>query len=91
MPRAFHFPDAPKECLRPKSVCAQRVCAPTGGLTVLDLPSHSQGLLTPAWRTQVAYQIRFESSRTERTKILFLTEGLLLRQASPALPPLHRR
>jgi len=30
----------------------------------------------------VAYQIRFESSRTERTKILFLTEGLLLRQVS---------
>ena len=29
---------------------------------------------------QVAYQIRFESNRTERTKILFLTEGLLLRQ-----------
>ncbi|KAJ1491686.1 P-loop containing nucleoside triphosphate hydrolase protein, partial [Baffinella frigidus] len=30
--------------------------------------------------TQVAYQIRFESNRTEKTKILFLTEGLLLRQ-----------
>jgi ATP-dependent RNA helicase DHX34 len=36
---------------------------------------------------QVAYQIRFDSNRTERTRILFLTEGLLLRQlaADPLL------
>ncbi|KAJ7391719.1 DEAH (Asp-Glu-Ala-His) box polypeptide 34 [Desmophyllum pertusum] len=30
--------------------------------------------------SQVAYQIRFESSKTLGTRILFLTEGLLLRQ-----------
>ena len=30
----------------------------------------------------VAYQVRFEKSRTATTKILFLTEGLLLRQVS---------
>lgn len=29
---------------------------------------------------QVGYQIRFETSRTAATKLLFLTEGLLLRQ-----------
>ncbi len=30
--------------------------------------------------SQVAYQIRFDTTRTERTRILFLTEGVLLRQ-----------
>lgn len=37
---------------------------------------------------QVGYQIRFESSRSPATSIVFLTEGLLLRQAQrePALP-----
>ena len=36
---------------------------------------------------QVAYQIRFDTNRSEHTKILFLTEGLLLRQlqADPLL------
>lgn len=32
--------------------------------------------------TQVGYQIRFEKSRTEHTKIVFITEGLLLRQVA---------
>ncbi|NWY63238.1 DHX34 helicase, partial [Chionis minor] len=37
---------------------------------------------------QVGYQIRFESTRSPATKILFLTEGLLLRQVQrePTLP-----
>uniref|UniRef100_A0A8B9IL40 DExH-box helicase 34 n=1 Tax=Anser cygnoides TaxID=8845 RepID=A0A8B9IL40_ANSCY len=37
---------------------------------------------------QVGYQIRFESSRSPATSVVFLTEGLLLRQAQrePALP-----
>ncbi|XP_065511202.1 probable ATP-dependent RNA helicase DHX34 [Caloenas nicobarica] len=37
---------------------------------------------------QVGYQIRFESSRSAATRLLFLTEGLLLRQLQrdPALP-----
>ncbi|XP_044285668.1 probable ATP-dependent RNA helicase DHX34 isoform X2 [Varanus komodoensis] len=37
---------------------------------------------------QVAYQIRFESTRSAATRIVFLTEGLLLRQAQhePSLP-----
>lgn len=30
--------------------------------------------------SQIAYQIRFEKTRTSNTKMLFLTEGLLLRQ-----------
>ncbi|CAJ0584826.1 unnamed protein product, partial [Mesorhabditis spiculigera] len=30
--------------------------------------------------SEVAFQIRFESTRTKRTKLVFLTEGLLLRQ-----------
>lgn len=36
---------------------------------------------------QVGYQIRFESSRSAATRLLFLTEGLLLRQLQrdPAL------
>ena len=32
--------------------------------------------------TEVGYQIRFERKRTEHTKIVFLTEGLLLRQVN---------
>ncbi|CAG2109868.1 unnamed protein product, partial [Medioppia subpectinata] len=32
--------------------------------------------------TQIGYQIRFERSKSKHTKILFLTEGLLLRQVS---------
>ncbi|CAL1528445.1 unnamed protein product [Lymnaea stagnalis] len=32
--------------------------------------------------SQVAYQVRFDKSKTATTKILFLTEGLLLRQMS---------
>ncbi|KAM9039840.1 putative ATP-dependent RNA helicase DHX34 isoform 1-T4 [Sarcophilus harrisii] len=38
--------------------------------------------------SQVGYQIRFESSRSPATKIVFLTEGLLLRQIQrePTLP-----
>ncbi|NWH69602.1 DHX34 helicase, partial [Piaya cayana] len=37
---------------------------------------------------QVGYQIRFESTRSSATKIVFLTEGLLLRQVQrePTLP-----
>ncbi|KAI8988337.1 P-loop containing nucleoside triphosphate hydrolase protein [Mycotypha africana] len=30
--------------------------------------------------TEIAYQVRFEGTKTNRTRILFLTEGLLLRQ-----------
>lgn len=43
-------------------------------------------MLLPA--AQVGYQIRFESTRSPATRILFLTEGLLLRQArrEPTLP-----
>ncbi|KAI7892265.1 P-loop containing nucleoside triphosphate hydrolase protein [Mucor mucedo] len=32
--------------------------------------------------SQVAYQVRFEGNKTNRTRVLFLTEGLLLRQYS---------
>ncbi|XP_068766271.1 probable ATP-dependent RNA helicase DHX34 isoform X2 [Struthio camelus] len=40
---------------------------------------------------QVGYQIRFESTRSPATKIVFLTEGLLLRQVQrePMLPGYH--
>lgn len=42
----------------------------------------------PPPRTQVGYQIRFESTRSAATKIVFLTVGLLLRQIQrePSLP-----
>lgn len=30
--------------------------------------------------SKIAYQVRFEGTKTARTRILFLTEGLLLRQ-----------
>uniref|UniRef100_A0A8R1UZB0 Helicase ATP-binding domain-containing protein n=1 Tax=Pristionchus pacificus TaxID=54126 RepID=A0A8R1UZB0_PRIPA len=33
-----------------------------------------------SYGSEVAYKIRFESTKTKRTKMLFLTEGLLLRQ-----------
>lgn len=29
---------------------------------------------------EIGYQIRFEKQRTQNTKVVFLTEGLLLRQ-----------
>ncbi|KAF7726559.1 DEAH (Asp-Glu-Ala-His) box polypeptide 34 [Apophysomyces ossiformis] len=32
--------------------------------------------------SEIAYQVRFEGTKTKRTRILFLTEGLLLRQYS---------
>lgn len=32
--------------------------------------------------SQVAYQVRFEGNSTKKTRVLFLTEGLLLRQYS---------
>ena len=32
--------------------------------------------------TEIGYQIRFERMKTDKTKVLFLTEGLLLRQVS---------
>ena len=32
--------------------------------------------------TEIGYQIRFERMRTDKTKVTFLTEGLLLRQVS---------
>ncbi len=37
--------------------------------------------------SRIAYQIRFERTRTQMTRMLFLTEGLLLRQmaADPLL------
>ncbi|GFT13178.1 probable ATP-dependent RNA helicase DHX34 [Nephila pilipes] len=34
------------------------------------------------YKSEIGYQIRFEKSKTQHTKILFLTEGLLLRQVS---------
>ncbi|RUS16526.1 P-loop containing nucleoside triphosphate hydrolase protein, partial [Endogone sp. FLAS-F59071] len=33
-----------------------------------------------AYGSEIAYQVRFEGNKTNRTRILFLTEGLLLRQ-----------
>lgn len=51
----------------------------------LRLPSR------PPLLFQVGYQIRFESSRSPATRVVFLTEGLLLRQAQrePTLPGYH--
>ncbi len=38
--------------------------------------------------SQVAYQVRFDKTRTDKTKILFLTEGVLLRHfaSDPVCP-----
>ena len=33
-------------------------------------------------QAEIGYQIRFEKKKTDKTKVLFLTEGLLLRQIS---------
>lgn len=35
-----------------------------------------------AYGAQIAYQVRFDGTQTAQTRILFLTEGLLLRQFS---------
>ncbi|ODN01337.1 putative ATP-dependent RNA helicase DHX34 [Orchesella cincta] len=34
------------------------------------------------YSSQIGYQIRFEKSKTQHTKVVFITEGLLLRQVS---------
>jgi HrpA-like RNA helicase len=57
-------------CTQPRRISTMSLCARVATETL-----HEHGSL-------VAYQIRFDSNRTERTKILFLTEGLLLRQVS---------
>ncbi|KXS09241.1 hypothetical protein M427DRAFT_49751 [Gonapodya prolifera JEL478] len=33
-----------------------------------------------AYGSEIAYQVRFQSTRTQETKVLFLTEGVILRQ-----------
>ena len=57
-------------CTQPRRISTMSLCARVATETLNEHGS------------QVAYQIRFESNRTDRTKILFLTEGLLLRQLS---------
>ena len=57
-------------CTQPRRISTMSLCTRVATETLNEHGS------------QVAYQIRFESTRSERTKILFLTEGLLLRQLS---------
>jgi len=57
-------------CTQPRRISTMSLCARVATETLNEHGS------------QVAYQIRFDSNRSERTKILFLTEGLLLRQLS---------
>uniref|UniRef100_A0A8C3K2R5 DExH-box helicase 34 n=1 Tax=Calidris pygmaea TaxID=425635 RepID=A0A8C3K2R5_9CHAR len=51
-------------------------------------PFHESGDRALRNLKEVGYQIRFESTRSPATRLLFLTEGLLLRQAQrdPTLP-----
>jgi hypothetical protein len=53
--------------------------APPGPSDVMIASPHAETLNTHG--SAVAYQIRYEGTKTQDTTLLFLTEGLLLRQA----------
>lgn len=63
-------------CTQPRRISAMSLCRRVAFETLNEYGS------------EVAYQIRFETSRTQRTRILFMTEGVLLRQLmqDPDLP-----
>ena len=57
-------------CTQPRRISAMALCRRVAYETM------------NMYGSQVAYQIRFDTTRSEHTRILFLTEGVLLRQLS---------
>ncbi|XP_052902856.1 probable ATP-dependent RNA helicase DHX34 [Anopheles moucheti] len=55
-------------------------CTQPRRIACISLSKRVAHELLAEYRTEVGYQIRFERSKNTNTKILFITEGLLLRQ-----------
>uniref|UniRef100_A0A182YGA7 Uncharacterized protein n=1 Tax=Anopheles stephensi TaxID=30069 RepID=A0A182YGA7_ANOST len=59
-------------------------CTQPRRIACISLSKRVAHELLAEYRTEVGYQIRFERSKNTNTKILFITEGLLLRQLASA-------
>lgn len=55
-------------------------CTQPRRIACISLSKRVSHEMLSEYGTEVGYQIRFERSKSSRTKILFITEGLLLRQ-----------
>ncbi|KFB40810.1 AGAP001338-PA-like protein [Anopheles sinensis] len=55
-------------------------CTQPRRIACISLAKRVSHELLAEYRTEVGYQIRFERSKNTNTKIIFITEGLLLRQ-----------
>ncbi|KAF4675090.1 DEAH (Asp-Glu-Ala-His) box polypeptide 34 [Perkinsus chesapeaki] len=55
------------------------ICTQPRRLAAMSLCRRVQTEQLQAWGSRVAYQMRFDNTRTRHTRILFVTEGLLLR------------
>ncbi len=60
--------------------CDQIACTQPRRIACMSLAKRVSYETLNEYRSEVAYQVRFERTRTKHTKILFLTEGVLLRQ-----------
>ncbi|KAF4711030.1 DEAH (Asp-Glu-Ala-His) box polypeptide 34 [Perkinsus olseni] len=58
---------------------ASIICTQPRRLAAMSLCRRVQTEQLQAWGSRVAYQMRFDNTRTRHTRILFVTEGLLLR------------
>jgi ATP-dependent RNA helicase DHX34 len=62
------------------------VCTQPRRIACISLAKRVSHEMLCEYGTEVGYQIRFERSKSLKTKILFVTEGLLLRQVSNFKP-----
>ena len=63
-----------------ESGCERIACTQPRRIACMSLAKRVSYETLNEFRSDVAYQVRFEKTRTKHTKILFLTEGVLLRQ-----------
>ncbi len=63
-----------------ESGCENIACTQPRRIACMSLAKRVSYETLNEFRSEVAYQVRFEKTRTKHTKILFLTEGVLLRQ-----------
>lgn len=57
-----------------------KVCTQPRRIACISLSKRVARETLTEYSSEVGYQIRFEKHRNRETKILFITEGLLLRQ-----------
>lgn len=60
--------------------CKNIACTQPRRIACMSLAKRVSYETLNEFKSEVAYQVRFERTRTKRTKILFLTEGVLIRQ-----------